>query len=263
MTLFSKLSRRLFNPVQRLARTKGVMLTKYPSVALHGFPVFPILVQYLSKLKNDHVRFIHVGANDGGGGDPLSYLAVDRKWSGILVEPQPEVFDQLVKNYEKSPGTYFFENVAIAPRGKKDLVMYRAPACIAAERSYATRTNLSTSADPHVTARTAGVAIDKLEQFHIPCVTLDDLVAKHQFNELDVLLVDAEGLDAEVLMTLDMNRVAPLVVQFETVHLTGSKLDQAVDYLQSHGYRVLYLHPQYDTIAVHKSALDLFGVATE
>lgn len=256
----SGLARSIFNPLQRYARARGVMITKYPSQPLQGFPVFPLVVTFLNHVKGGRLTFIHVGANDGGDGDPLSGMAKPNAWTGILIEPQPDVFDRLVHNYHGGVGTYYFENLAIAPRGQTEVIMHRAKRSDAERRSYERRADLSASIDPVVTAGALGKPQDELDSFRIPCTTLDALVTKHGLSELDVLLIDAEGFDDKVLMTLDLSKTQPLVIQFETTHLSTESLDHAMDYVQSAGYRVLYLHPQYDSIAVHPRCLDLLGI---
>ena len=44
---------------------------------------------------------VQIGANDGEREDPVSRLLRNRRrWRGLLVEPLPRDFKQLVKNYE-------------------------------------------------------------------------------------------------------------------------------------------------------------------
>jgi Methyltransferase FkbM domain len=79
------------------------------------------------------------------------------------------------------------------------------------------------------------------------------IVRKHSMSNIDVLQIDTEGGDFEVLKTLDLSKTSPLIVQFEHGHLTPQEIRGAVDYLNSHGYRVLYGGHQIDTLALHKS----------
>src|SRR5271166_6111911 len=73
-----------------------------------------ILELLLTKVSAERAGFyfIQVGANDGLKDDPLRRFVSKYHWRGILVEPQPQVFERLVKNYEAEK-QLVFENVAI------------------------------------------------------------------------------------------------------------------------------------------------------
>jgi hypothetical protein len=63
--------------------------------------------------KRDRFFFVQIGAYDGREHDPIQAFVRRCRWRGILVEPQPEAFERLRRNYAGSPGL-IFENVAIA-----------------------------------------------------------------------------------------------------------------------------------------------------
>ena len=111
------------------------------------------------------------------------------------------------------------------------------------------------SANPSVVAHQLGVKIRDLARFVVPCATLDGLIKKHGMQSIDVLQIDAEGHDFAVLKTINLSTISPLIIQFEHGHLVPSDITDAVDYLCSNGYRVLYGGYQMDTIALHKSFL--------
>jgi len=73
-------------------------------------------------------------------------------------------------------------------------------------------------------------------------------------SHIDVLQSDAEGCDYDVLKTLDLSEVSPLIIQFEHGQLTRQKISGAVEYLSTHGYRVLYGGHQTDTLALRQCA---------
>ncbi|MCK7538606.1 MAG: hypothetical protein MZV63_50430 [Marinilabiliales bacterium] len=64
---------------------------------------------FLDKYSREHkpVTFLQVGANDGFINDPLHKFIKRDNWNGVLLEPQPDVFnDFLVKLHRKRPGDY-------------------------------------------------------------------------------------------------------------------------------------------------------------
>src|SRR5262245_62092092 len=65
--------------------------------------------------KRKQVSFIEVGAGDGKSFDPLYHFAVKNDWSGLLIEPHPELFARLRENYIACSNVTF-ENVAISDK---------------------------------------------------------------------------------------------------------------------------------------------------
>ena len=58
---------------------------------------------------------IQVGANDGVHADPINKYIINFNWSGVLIEPQPEIFERLKENY-KTKKNIFFENSAVTDK---------------------------------------------------------------------------------------------------------------------------------------------------
>ena len=59
-------------------------------------------------------RFIQIGANDGVSGDPIYRFIQEFDWTGILVEPQKEVFDTKLQILYGTNPKIHLENVAVA-----------------------------------------------------------------------------------------------------------------------------------------------------
>src|SRR5262245_11123069 len=61
------------------------------------------------------VTFLQVGANDGLRNDPIREFVVRDRWSGLLVEPLPDVFEMLQRNYRHvQGGRLVFVNAAVS-----------------------------------------------------------------------------------------------------------------------------------------------------
>jgi FkbM family methyltransferase len=233
-------------------RKSGYLIQKYPVVSFPTVRVFDLSVQLLMALKGEALNFIQVGANDGDFGDPLRRYILKFPWRGVLVEPQPDVFAKLLKNYSSVKDRLIFENVAIGS-GVSSIAMYRAPGKHASGSQSDTHAASVVSVNPRVAARQLGVRPTDLEKFLVPCVTLDELVARHGMLAIDILQIDTEGHDFNVLKTMDLSKTTPLIIQFEHGHLTRREINDAVSYLIAHGYQVLYGGYQTDTLALHKS----------
>ncbi len=71
-----------------------------------------VLLAYLAG--REDFFFVQIGAHEGQSGDPLTDLVIARGLSGVLVEPQPEIFAKLRSNYAQHTQLQF-EQAAIAP----------------------------------------------------------------------------------------------------------------------------------------------------
>jgi FkbM family methyltransferase len=191
------------------------------------------------------LQFVQIGANDGVYGDPLRKYVTSFPWRGILVEPQQDVFMQLRSNYDAEKERLVFENVAISDHSGQ-ITMYRG-------KHRAIWENSVVSADPETTGRQLRAAGRELEAFTVPCLTLNELLEKHQIYTFDVLQIDAEGHEFKILSTLDLSRFTPLLIQLEHFHMSRRDVDRTVQYLTNGNYRVHYGGHQIDTLAFHET----------
>lgn len=86
-------------------------------------PVFRLAVEALMSRRGDALSFVQVGANDGVFVDPLRQYILTRGWSGILVEPQADVFERLKENYADCADRLIFENVAVSLSSQLELFL--------------------------------------------------------------------------------------------------------------------------------------------
>jgi FkbM family methyltransferase len=232
--------------IRKVAREYGYQFQKYPFATFSPIPVFDLSVQLLMAERGTSLNFIQVGANEGEYGDPLHNFIVKYPWHGILVEPQPDIFAKLRENYAAIKNRLIFENIAIA-KDLSTIAMYRP---LGNPNLYETSV---ASVNRKTVARQLGLRPRNLERFFVPCTTLDGLIRKYSMSHIDVLQIDAEGCDYDVLKTLDLSEVSPLIIQFEHGQLTRQNISGAVEYLSTHGYRILYGGHQIDTLALHRS----------
>ena len=59
--------------------------------------------------------FVEIGSNDGERSDHLRPFILSRRWSGIMVEPVPYIFERLQRNYGGTD-RIVLANLAIADR---------------------------------------------------------------------------------------------------------------------------------------------------
>ncbi|MCC7409550.1 MAG: FkbM family methyltransferase, partial [Phycisphaeraceae bacterium] len=183
---------KLRNAIQRLTNRHGYEIRKFPAVKYPRYPYFDLaLATLLARAANDKLWFIQVGANDGNYGDPLRKWIQRPNFHGVVVEPQPNVFQRLKNNYKLLADRIICENSAVS-RSAGSLELYRVPVSATANAQQVWESSIA-STNPHVVARQAGLPVSRLEKVAIPCLTLDDLLNKHKLPALDLLQIDTEG----------------------------------------------------------------------
>ena len=183
---------------------------------------------------DDEIFFVQIGAFDGITNDPLYDLVRARKWRGILVEPQPDAFEKLKQNYAGQEGLVFENGAVGATDG--ELTLY-------------TRTSGGTevaSSEKELVAK-PGHRADGIRALTVPCWTVRTLLERHDATSVDLLQIDAEGLDFEIIKAIDFDSVAPPIIRFEHTIISGSDFNACLAYLAERGYR--FLLEDTDTIA--------------
>jgi len=194
----------------------------------------------------EKVFFVQVGAMDGVTDDPIHDLVLKYGWRGILVEPIKDHFETLKRTYAGVEGLAF-ENAAIAERTGPG-TMYRVPTQTVREKKLPQWALQASSF--HLDRSDLGSAELKphLVQETVACLTLPDLLAKHNVKELNVLQMDTEGYDFPLLGQLDFKKFKPQIINLEIVNMTKQELGQCKRLLDVQGY--LYTKIGYDLLAV-------------
>lgn len=200
------------------------------------------------------VNFVQIGASDGLRRDPIREFVVGHRWSGLLVEPLPGVFELLKRNYRRVPeGRLTFVNAAVVSGPGGPLTFWTiAPAALdrlgLEERlGYLRKSSLDRE---QVLQWVNGATVTEADvvDVTVPSLSFSSLLERHwDERELHLVVIDAEGYDLAVLQSIDFTRHPPEAVLYESKHL-GEGEAVARDLLESHGYDVTGLGE--DTAAV-------------
>jgi len=191
-----------------------------------------VVFNYLRKKGSDQFAFIQVGANDGITVDPIRPF-LRETWRGVLIEPNPSVFNLLEKNCSAFP-LLKLENVAITEtEGEMDL--------------FVPNESVDASLRTDVVTPKLGVLPGR-EAVKVRCITLAALLQKHRITDLDLFLVDAEGYDYKIMMQLLGTSLRPPILQFEHGAMTRQEFSTLLNLLVSQHYRVNIVN--HDTICV-------------
>jgi hypothetical protein len=81
-----------------------------------------------------------------------------------------------------------------------------------------------------------GYAAETLKTIQVPAMTLNDLLAKYRCEQLDFLFLDVEGIDFEVLRSIDFELFDITHLQVEHLHLDREEL---ISFMASKGFSPL------------------------
>ncbi len=186
-------------------------------------------------LSKKNVRFVQIGANDGIKNDPVHSFIKKYKWTGILVEPIPELMDKLKNAYHGVNGL-IFDNVGIAEEnGFMDFYFlppeFNEPDWLQQIGTFdknAILLNLENFPE----------LLDKIETRKIATVSLKELMARNKVSKADLLIVDAEGFEYKILSQLDQLEGKPSFILFEWGCMDGKDQNMLYDFLRSQHYRL-------------------------
>lgn len=207
-----------------------------------------LFLDNLSNTKRKKIFFIQIGANDGQWGDNIYKFVRRDKWSGILIEPQKEIFKRLLKTYNKRKNL-FFENVAIdSKEGERNL--FKISFCNsqwASGISSFIKNDVQKLIDAGYVERMAmaesiTLPADREKWIGVENVkvqTLRNIIDKYQVKKLDLIMIDAEGYDFEIIKTIPFENIKPGVIVYEHSHFDEDVKSESWNYLKKIGYRII------------------------
>lgn len=138
------------------------------------------------------VHFVQIGASDGVFGDPIhTYIERDR-WTGLLVEPIPAVFELLRFNYRRNKRLKF-ENCAVG-REEGTADFYTTP-----KEKFWNHYGSS--------QRSSLILQPGYEKIQVQLLSFETLVKKYGLDKIQLIHTDTEGYDFEILKQIDFNRI--------------------------------------------------------
>ena len=193
----------------------GYEISRYDPVRDVPFNLLAFVLKDII-IKTPDFFFVQVGANDGKMGDPLFDMIKKYQLKGILIEPLPEEFELLCKNYNDQ-NQLAFENCAISEKtGKRALYRF--------------------TKNPEIPDWAFGMAsFNKshllkfkdllkfkhlIEKINVPTLNFNDLYKKYKIDKIDFLQIDTEGYDYNVIKMLFSSKNRPFVINFEHEHLS-------------------------------------------
>lgn len=217
---------------------------------------------FLDKFSRQHkqVTFLQVGANDGFINDPLHLFIKRDNWNGVLLEPQPGVFNEyMAKLHRKRPGITALNAALDREDGTRPIYKM----AISSERwahglSSFNREVLEKKIDDGSmmkNIRRQGVILpenreDYITSEEVRTISPGTLLKYFESKPIDLLAIDTEGFDYEILKMLDLDRISPEVIIYEEAVFDEETRAECRGYLEKHGYSCQSLHR--DVLAVRE-----------
>ena len=204
--------------------------------------------EFLDRWSRDNapVSFLQVGANDGFIQDPLHKFIKRDNWSGIMLEPQPDVYNNfLVKLHRKRAGITMLNAALDWQDGTRPLHRIS----VSNERwatglsSFMKETLLERLDNPRIKkhARRQGISLsDNPDEMiiadEIRTISPETLLKEFENGKFKLLAIDTEGFDFEILKMLDLDRISPGLVLYEELLMDEGTKAECRAYLEKHGY---------------------------
>jgi FkbM family methyltransferase len=189
-------------------------------------------------LKYGRGTVVQVGANDGVMSDPVRGTVLNLGLPALFVEPLPDLFERLKKNYA-GHSQVTFVNAAVSTRSGEADIFRISPAATHLPdwtqglASFDKSVLLKHQNWPGVGANFA----DLIEQVQVPVVTMRQLLDDHpSADPVLVLQVDTEGHDYQVVRSAVDAGCLPPLINYEHKHLSLSDQEACRGLLAGHGY---------------------------
>jgi len=192
-----------------------------------------VVDRFLSK----PIFFVQVGAYDGEYNDPIRKYILKYNWKGIMIEPNLIPFAKLVDLYGDSEDIELM-NVAITRKDRGIEQLRYIPGEGHWKHASATLVPKNTRMYEFV---------NEILLAPVRTRTIESILDERAIKQVDLLQIDAEGMDFEVILSTNLYKVKPHVIHFEERWLKAPEV--CYKYLTASGYNVFTEPDKGDTTA--------------
>ncbi|MCS3697426.1 FkbM family methyltransferase [Salinibacter ruber] len=179
------------------------------------------------------VTFVEVGAFDGVYDDPLHDYVRNYEWSGLLIEPQPFFYEELLDAYSDRQDLMFYNGAVSFEDGSRTL--YTADP---ETEGLPQQAGAYASFDRGNLLKDSPIPEEQICEQRVQTENLMSLIKRHDLLDVDIIQVDVEGYDANIIRMIDFDLVNPNTIQFEHLFISAQDHLGAVDILISNGYKI-------------------------
>jgi FkbM family methyltransferase len=208
---------------------------------------------------NNEINLLQIGANDGLQSDMFRESIIEYKIKSYLLEPVPEFYNLLVKNYSNYNWVEC-HNLAITTEDGKKEIKYvpkindlpewtMGLGTFDAEKNFlgSGKGGHGLSIDYSNTEIYKRV-INEVINIEVKTNTLNTFIIENNIKDIDIYVSDTEGFDWIIFNQLDLEKFNPKIICMETHTLGDVQNKLIVDKLIEYGYDII--DKDWDTIAI-------------
>jgi FkbM family methyltransferase len=187
---------------------KFILKEFLPNIIHSSFALNQLDLKLAPFLNYKNGFFIEAGANDGVTYSNTLYFEKYKKWTGILIEPIPELAEKCKLN---RPGC-IVEQAALVPSSFKESQI---------EMWYCNHMSVVKGAMKSETEQMShiekGAEIQNVRTYElkVPAKNLSAIIDKYSIRNIDFLSLDVEGFELSVLRGIDFDRHRPTFMLIE------------------------------------------------
>jgi FkbM family methyltransferase len=173
--------------------------------------------------------FLDIGAHDGVTFSNTFFFEHKRHWTGICIEPNPDVFNQLITNRN-----CICENCCIA---KEETTMtYRKVE--GHWHSEMLSGILEFLSPEHIERINEDIRQynGSFQDIPIECKNINNIINKHHMFDFDYISIDTEGAELDIIESINFKLYHFKILSIETNSYNKDKNKRIKDMLKKHGY---------------------------
>jgi hypothetical protein len=204
-----------------------------------------------------NVQVVQIGAMDGFSFDDTRGHLENFKWNELLVEPIPKVYEKLIFNLRHRDNCIFEKSAITDVNGKVKMLTVDGniikennlhPGYEGMSALFPLKNGFGTDYERDIFVR------DNLSNtIEVDGITLNTLFEKHNLNNVDVFITDAEGHDWMIFKQLDLDKYQPKFIRLEYVNLTDDEKENVKEKLKKYDY---YFEESFDITAIRRDIHD-------
>lgn len=200
------------------------------------------------RARSRSLKALVIGAFDGVANDPASAFLCKYAERVVFVEPQPLPFAELQKNMASQVNVVTVNAAIDRSTGFRDLFsISRAGADLPdwTEQLASFNREHLVKHESAVPGLSSYIVVNSVRTF-----SFADLLQQYDMSEVDVLQIDAEGMDAQLLAWFPFSKMLPGLLHYEVAHMSKSEHDAISKKLRTLGYEVFVGDSPTDDMAV-------------
>lgn len=180
------------------------------------------------------VTFIQIGAFDGVAGDPIRELVLgDGRWRGVLVEPQPAVFQRLRNNYASASGRLQFMQCAVSSESSARPFYFIPQHEIDRLGLEAWAGEVASFDRNHVQKHFPTALVNSLD---VQISTVTELARQADLGRIDLVVMDVEGHERTIIESIDWQGMGIRACVFEHKHMNPREIGDLERLFERNGF---------------------------